>query len=99
MASEIVQGGFDHLSKKPETKIRPMGMPDPAVEAELDWVAVQIAPNANGGLAVLEELRGWWVGNDYVHVKEPFRTRIVSTSKGQVSASFDSSVMWSEAAQ
>jgi hypothetical protein len=93
MASQIIQGGFAERNAAPATKVRPASIPDPEVVTERDWVAVQIGPSATGGMAVLEELRGWWVGNAYVHCQTPFRTRILANDprNGGFVSAFDNS--------
>lgn len=93
MASQIIQGGFAERNAAPATRQRPAGIPDPEVVTERDWVAVQVGPSATGGMAVLEELRGWWVGNEYAHCKPPFRTRILVNDprRGGFSSAFDNS--------
>jgi hypothetical protein len=98
MASENLvngPGAFDSLKmpspkeKQPPTK----ALPSSDLDAELDWVVVQIIVGETGGLTALQEVRGWWVGNSYVPVTEDRgrRTRVVTmTDNGEV-VDYDSS--------
>ncbi|MGM7777920.1 hypothetical protein ACSVHC_18140 [Arthrobacter sp. KNU-44] len=96
MSGEVILNGFGSLAEGPAERERPTSvLPDPDIDAELDWVVVQIAVSADGGLTALQELRGWWDGNRYVNVPQErrCRTRVVSMGMERLLVEHDSSIV------
>jgi hypothetical protein len=94
MSGEVILNGFESLAAAPTEKVRPSSvLPDPKLEAELDWVVVQIVSNADGALITLQELRGWWHGKNYVSVpgERRCRTRVVTQGQEREYVEYDSS--------